>query len=200
MSMTNPDPLAAANEMLSGSGAKSFFNKDTPVGAWVQGNIVDSKRAQRTDYISKQPKFWDNGDPMMQLVLVIQTELRDDGDDDGLRALYLHGSNSNPQSGLGALAAAVKASGGPLQVGGLLRFTYIGEGVATVGSPPKLWKADYAPPVINLPADGQSPFAATPQAPAPQVAQQPVFQQPAQQAFPAPASQSVPPSPFPAQG
>ena len=75
--MTN---YADPNAFLMGGGAKSakFDNE----GDKVVGTIRDMQVKQQTDIKTGAPRTWDNGDPMMQLVVTLQTDARDDEDDD----------------------------------------------------------------------------------------------------------------------
>ena len=84
--MTN---YADPNAFLMGGGAKSakFDNE----GDKVVGTILDMQVKQQTDIKTGAPRTWDNGDPMMQLVVTLQTDARDDEDDDGQRTLYVKG-------------------------------------------------------------------------------------------------------------
>lgn len=100
---------------------------------------------QQTDMATNQPKTWDNGDPMMQLVVTLQTDQRDPQieDDDGRRRIYVKFNLKN------AVADAVrKAKAKSLEVGGKLTVTYIKDGEATQRgfNPPKFYSATYSPP------------------------------------------------------
>ena len=76
--MTN---YADPNAFLMGGGAKSAkFDRE---GDKVVGTILDMQVKQQTDIKTGAPRTWDNGDPMMQLVVTLQTDARDDEDDDG---------------------------------------------------------------------------------------------------------------------
>jgi hypothetical protein len=144
MSITEQDP----NAFLMATGGKSA--KFPEVGATVRGEILDMVVSQQTDMKSGAPKFWDNGDPMRQLVITLQTDERDadDADDDGIRKLYLKGGNK-PTTSQGAVAAAVKKSGASaLERGGTLALKYTGDGEPSQRgfNPPKLYAAKYEPP------------------------------------------------------
>ncbi len=150
--------LADVNAALMGGGGRSA--KFDTIGAKVIGTIIGGRPEQQTDLDGK-PKTWDNGDPMMQQVITLQTDLRDDDTDDGKRNLYVKGSLRNPTSLAGAIAAAVRASGVPgMKEGGKLAVEYIGDGTPTRAgfSAPKQYRAQYSPPVVNLPADGGDMF------------------------------------------
>lgn len=173
--MTNP------TDFLLGGGTKSA--KFDRIGDEVSGTIASPPEVrQQTDMTTGKPKVWDNGDPVMQLVVRLQTDQRDpaDPDDDGVRAVYVKGSKKPESKSLhAAVAGAVRASGAKsLEVGGRLTVRFVGEGVAERRgfNPPKHYEATYVPPAAGfLGAD------------------QPVAQQqPAQQAAPAAAAPAAP--------
>lgn len=139
MSMTyqQTDP----NDFLMGGGIKSA--KFDEVGKVVKGIIQALAMQQQRDFKTGQAKFWDDGRPMMHLRTVVVTDERDGPDDDGLRALYLKGESQK------AVREAVRASGAKsIEVGGTLalQFTGLGEKKKNL-DPPKLYKAQYKPPV-----------------------------------------------------
>lgn len=83
MSLNNLD------EVLSGGGGATAFTKDTPIGTTFSGTIVDAMVRQIKDIKDDKPKFWDDGRPQEQIVVRVQTDHRNDADDDGIRALYI---------------------------------------------------------------------------------------------------------------
>lgn len=110
------------------SGHKSAFNADTPAGTTVSGTITGSDYRQVTDYTTKQPSFFPSGDPKMQIIINIHTNLRDNADDDGERSIYI------PMWGAkkGALLDAIKAAGmtsasEAFADGNLFAATFVGE-------------------------------------------------------------------------
>lgn len=161
------------------------------------GSIVNVEEIQQTDLTTGALAFWPDGKPKMQFRVTLQTELRDDVDDDGLRTVYLRGSRKpESQSSLGAVLAAVKATtgGSALEPGGILTLRYIGDGVASTRgyTAPKKYDATYRPPATDL-GGGQQPAAA----PQPAAAQPPL----PSYAPPAPAPQpAAQPAPQPANG
>ena len=154
---TQTDP----NDWLMSGGAKSAKFPD--IGTIVKGIITSPPTlSQQTDFTTGALKSWDDGGPMMQLVVTISTDERDPEtpDDDGLRSLYIKG----------ALQAAVKdairkAGARGLEVGGTIAVKYVGDGVAKSRgmNPPKQFACQY-----TAPAAGADFFAdATPAAAAP---------------------------------
>lgn len=174
------------NAFLMGGGGRSA--KFEAPGDTITGTIcAEPEVKQQTDIKTGAPKFWDNGDPQMQLVVRLQTGLREDSDDDGIRAIYVKGGFKAPTMQK-AVADAVRAGGAKgLAIGGTLTVTYTGNGPASgVGmNPPKYYTASYQLPVAG------GDFL-TPPAPA-----QPAAPVPPQQAayVPPPA-----PAPVPAAG
>ncbi|MGH3381345.1 MAG: hypothetical protein ACRDP6_42100 [Actinoallomurus sp.] len=142
-------------------------------GTTVSGVIVDEPRVtQQRDFDSGAPKTWDDGSPMKQLVVHVQTDERDPEipDDDGVRAFYI---KSNMKKAVQTALTKAKAK---LAVGGTLAITYThdGENKRGKGSPPKMYAAVYTAP------DAAGSFLADPEPQqaqaAPQAAPQPTAQ------------------------
>lgn len=132
--------MTSLDDALQGSGAKSAFGKDSPIGAKVSGTVVDATVKQITDYVSGTPKTWDNGDPQNQVVVRVKTDQRTDDDDDGIRGVYIKTWGSQKD----ALMAAVKAAGGSkasdvLKPGAIFTATYTGTEPSSLGSPAKVY-------------------------------------------------------------
>lgn len=163
------------NAFLMGGGAKSA-KFDTP-GTTVTGTIAaEPEMKQQTEFGTGKLLFWDNGDPMMQLVVKLQTTERDPQveDDDGIRALYIKGGFKKPTLQK-AVSDAVRAAGAKgLEVGGTLSVTYTGDGPKEgAGFPPKYYSATYTPPTANFLATGEAPAATTPSPTSTQLPAQP---------------------------
>lgn len=159
--MTTPDPN---NWLMSGGTASAKF---PTVGTTVSGEIVAPPTVRpQTDLATGKPKTFDNGDPMLQLVVQVQTTERDPqlGDDDGVRAIYVKGQM---QQAVKTAVLAAKAKG--LEVGGVLSITYTGDGEAKQRgfSAPKLYSATYTAPTAQQAAAflGTDQPAAAPAAP-----------------------------------
>lgn len=151
------------NQFLMGGGGKSA-KFETP-GVTITGTIAaEPEVRQQTEFQTGKLQFWDNGDPMMQLVVKLQTTERDpdDKDDDGIRALYVKGGFKKPTMQK-AIADAVRAAGVKgLEIGGTLTVTYTGDGPKEgSGFPPKYYSATYAPPSANFLATGEVTTTAT---------------------------------------
>lgn len=139
--MTNID----ANELLMSGGIASIGWKDNPVGHTVIGTIVDQPKAeQMKKFDSDELDFWPSGDPKMQIVVTIQTDLRDpaDANDDGKRRLHIPPRMQAP------VREAVKRANAPgLAIGGRIAVRRTG-GTGDKGSPFE-FAAEYAPPALD---------------------------------------------------
>ncbi|MBT2449444.1 hypothetical protein J7F03_20600 [Streptomyces sp. ISL-43] len=187
--MTTPQQYQApsADDFLMGGGGAPTAKFPMP-GTSIGGRITERPTVeQQRDIKTGDKKFWSDGNPMMQLVVTVQTDLRDPAieDDDGRRRLFVKGQLKN------AIADAVRLTGARgLEVGGGLAVTYTHDGAASGPgmSPPKQYTATYtaaATAALHTPDPGaQAP------APAPQYAPQPAAQPytaPPVAAAPAPA-------------
>ena len=98
-----------ANALLMGGGVASAKFED--IGATVTGRVVAKPTAnQQTDFKTGAPKTYDNGDPMMQVVVELATADRDpdNPEDDGHRKVYIKGKSLTA-----AVRAAVLRAGAP---------------------------------------------------------------------------------------
>lgn len=147
------------SDFLNQTGAKAFpFNN---VGDSVSGTVAAANVRQQTDINTGEPKFFSNGNPMMVLVITLQTELRDDDDDDGLRTFWARGGKYTVANGTGTASlvavkdALRKAGAKEPEIGATMTVTYSGNGVAATRgfSAPKLYTVDYASPVRNINLD-----------------------------------------------
>ena len=133
--------------LLGGGGKSASFDN---IGDRITGTIISAEVKDQTDIGTGKPLTWDNGEVKKQLVVKLQTSLTDDGDDDGVRAIYVKGSKKAGSRSLhDAVASAVRQAGAKsLEVGGTLTVTHDGtEPSATRGfSDRKLYSATYAAP------------------------------------------------------
>lgn len=135
-----------ANDLLTRSGAPSA--KFPTIGTTCKGTVLGAEKTQQTD-IKGTPKFWDNGDPMYQVVVTLQTDERDPAidDDNGERRVFVKGQM------LTAVKGALKAAGASgLEIGGTLAVRYESDGTPKPGqSAPKQYVAQYQPaPAVSL--------------------------------------------------
>lgn len=126
------------------------------VGSQVKGEVLALDKSQQRDFKSKEPKTWPDGQPMMQVVVTLQTELNDGSpEDDGKRKLYVAKRSMRE-----AVRAAITRSGhtGSL-IGGTLAVRRDADGEAEPGlSAPHNYAAQYAPPPATEPFDDEEPF------------------------------------------
>lgn len=149
MTITPPDP----NALLVGDGGK--WTKFAAHGDKVQGTIVNVETRQQTT-LEGELKSWDNGDPMWEVVVTLQTTEDDGDDDDGIRKVALSGSKKYASKAKAA-ADALKAAGATaLEVDATFGLAYTGDGEpAKRGySPPKLFAATYKAPAPAANLDG----------------------------------------------
>lgn len=187
--------LDQIDKALAGAGAKSAMNKDTPVGTTVTGTVVEAALQQVRDYMTGEPKHWDDGNPQQQVVVKIQTSMREDAEDDGIRGVYIKTWGAQRDAFHEAVrnAGCTKASEA-LQPGGEFSITFTGTRPSKAGSDEKVYSYAIKP----APAAGLDAALNTP---APTAAQPAAFTPPPAapaQAAPAPAQQPAPAAAAPA--
>lgn len=186
--MTAPAPTA--DSFFAGGYKSAKF--DVP-GKIYQGVIVAVPTvSQQTDFVTRTPKTYDDGSPMYQLAVPIQTDERDPEDpyDDGVRSIYVKGQMTS------AIKQALRAAGRPrLEIGGTLIVRYDGDAEPQQRgmNGAKQFTAAYTPPPTM--ADQLLGAAPAPQA-APLVkaaAPAPAMTAPAQLGSPASVVATLPP-------
>ena len=133
------NPLDAIDAALA-VGGRSFFNRDTPIGASVTGTVTSATLQQITDYVTKQPRTWDDGRPQQQVVITLETNLCDGPDDDGTRSVYIKTWGIQGR----ALRDAIRASGATraseiLIPGTVMTATLTGTTPSSMGTPAKVY-------------------------------------------------------------
>lgn len=182
-----PAKLESLDELLSGSGAKSFFNADSQPGQSVTGTLYLIETSQMRDFQTKQPAYWNDGRPQMQIHIVLQTTLHDPSieDDDGRRSLWIKGWGIQLKAFREACRqAGVKAP----KAGDTMTATFTGLGErGNAPQPPKVYAYQITPSnsvaqLVNpQPTALQQPMGQFPQQSAQSSQQQP---QPRQQYAP----------------
>lgn len=178
-----------ANLIQGGAGVTGAFNKESQVGTQASGTITEVSLVQLNDYVTKQPKFWDDGKPQMQIRIVFQADqstwFPTSEDDTGLRSMHIKTWGMHLRTFREAMQAAGAAEP---QVGGHLSIRFAREEPSTQGSPTKVFEYQYRPPAsdVSQMLGGQQQQAQAPQQPY----QQPQQQQPQQ--FQAPQPQQAP--------
>lgn len=142
-------------------------------GQWRGGVIVNIGEArQATDINDRRPRTWDNGDPVMQIPITLDTsrgrcpEPAESADDDLVRDLYITKGKQIYQAARGALR---KANAKDFEVGGSLYVRWA-SGVGKRGDA-RQFEMYYEAPVgstggfMDDPAPGQPAAAMPPQVP-----------------------------------
>jgi len=141
---------ASINDRLLSDGGKNVTHANQ--GDVIKGTIVGAAYVQARDFASKEPKVWDDGSPVMQLVITLQTEARDDAEDDGIRKRYCKPAEEKL---LGAELRRLKVK---LEVGGTFASQWTG--TEPVPNKPSMnrntYKVQYAPPVAQPVISGDS--------------------------------------------
>lgn len=162
-------------ELLAQTGGKSA--SFGAIGDTITGTILAREVRQTRNFQTGEPETWDDGNPRQQVVVTLETDLRDpsDPDDDGARAVYIKWWG--PQRA--ELVRAVKAAGAEdLEPGGTFTATYTGDGEQKQRgfNPPKLYRYEYTAPqsavaqAVSAAPPQQAPTpAAAPDAPSPEV-------------------------------
>lgn len=157
------------------------FKGVSPI-AW-EGVVEEASKKPAYEYDPSKPgnrgaqKFWPDGNPVENLWVTLQTNVRNDQEDDGRRVLVLDSKNK-----LEAVQEAVRESGASFAKGGRLWIEWYGNDPngKNPQNPPKLYRARYQGPTLDAalgqqpptgqpaqaPAWGQKPPAAAPAAPA----------------------------------
>jgi hypothetical protein len=157
-------------QFFQGGAAAAKF-PDREYGTVIGGEIIaDPRMQQQRDYTTGEPITYQDGNPAMQMVIVVQTSLHDPSlpDDDGPRAVYVKGQMRQ------AVGEALKRAGvtAPRR-GGKLWLKYTEDKPVTLkngkpGNPQKIFAAKYEPPAQAAAAeffgDDQGAQAAPPTA------------------------------------
>ena len=184
------------NDLFSG-GSTSAFNKNSVVGETVSGPIVSAVQRQVTDYVTKAPETWDNGDPKLQAVITIKTDLRVDENDEGNRSIYIKTWGLDKQ----ALIAAVQAAGfadvnSALAPGNIFTASFTGTQPSKYGSDQKIYAYQIQRganlPAMTTPAQPPAQQYTQPPAPAPAPVATPPVQYAQAAPTPAPAAPATP--------
>jgi hypothetical protein len=137
--MTHPND---ANRVLMGGVPSAKFDVK---GQVVKGEVVSVELQQQKDFKTKALLTWPDGNPMMQIVVTLQTNERDPDivADDGMRKLYV-----KKQMQQAVRTAVVQANATGLEVGGTLAVQWADETPPEQPgmSPMKIYVAQYAPP------------------------------------------------------
>lgn len=133
------------------------------IGQIVTGTILEHPVSrQQTDMATKKPKFFKSGDPMMQVLIKLQTDLRDpeNQDDDGVRTLY---AKNLLLKAIGK--AMVEAGVKKIEPGGFLKCKFTEKIPSGQPQPYKQFVAQYTPPAVQQASDVFAQAAAQPDFP-----------------------------------
>lgn len=205
------------NDLLMGGGRKTPPCKWGSPGermpkqpGYIEHGLVceEPGTMQQSDYQTGKLKFYDDGNPIMQVVIKIQTDRRDPNikDDDGIRAIYAYG-----QMLAVIREAIIEAGGSRLDIGTHLYVKYVeqileprpgakpqpkniwaAKVTLPVPSQADMWGGDMAPQQSAPPQYAQQAPQQYQQQP-PQYAPQQTYPQPPQQYQQQPAVQYVQP-------
>jgi hypothetical protein len=124
---TTPNPFADIDSALHG-GSKSFFNKYSEPGDTITGTIAKVDVKQATNYKTGELEFFPSGDPKKQVILTLQTSLREDADDDGKRSVYIPlWGGKKAALGEAMRAAGMKEASTALALGNTFTARFVGE-------------------------------------------------------------------------
>jgi hypothetical protein len=133
-----PEQMLASIESQSSKGAK--FEQP---GTSISGIIENVTANQIRDFKSRQPKFFDDGQPQMQVLVTINTGVTDPmvEDDDGRRTVYIKGFGLQCRAWLQALHNAGLRKAAEVRPGDRFTATFTGFGEAKPGmNAPKLFE------------------------------------------------------------
>lgn len=141
--MSTSDP----NALLMGAGVPAIKPQTKNVPVRID-KITGVEATQQTDFKTRAPVFYDNGQPKMQIVVTGYTSERnpDTPNDDGLRRLYVKG-----QARVAVREAVLEANADGLEIGGALALVWYDDKPAEQPgmSPQKLHRAQYQRPTAG---------------------------------------------------
>jgi len=134
------------------------------IGDRIEGVIISAKEDDQTDIETGQVKRWQDGTPMKQWVIELQTTLNDGDDDDGKRTVWAKGGRFEAAQGDGqSLMEALRsaADGKPIEEGAhlIVQMTGLGKKKNPAYASPKLFKAKYTPAPKGINTTAVDPFA-----------------------------------------
>lgn len=145
--VTSPATQSIEDFFAGGVTAAKF--PDGAFGTVIGGEIIaDPRMQQQRDYTTGEPVTYQDGNPAMQMVVVVQTDQYDPdiADDDGQRAFYIKGQMKQ------AVGEALRKHGEKApRRGGKLWIKLLEEKPTTLkngrpGNPQKIYAAKYDPP------------------------------------------------------
>ena len=148
-----------ANAFLLQQGSKSYSFEN--LGDRITGTIVNMEKRNATDPQTGAVQTFQSGQAKELIVMTLQTEMRDDDADDGVRSIWMKGGNftateGRGTSGMRALLDALTASGKrAYEKGGKLTVVHTGLAAPKQRgfNPAKLFMAKYEPPTAQVSID-----------------------------------------------
>lgn len=147
-----PQSSGNYDDLLSGGKAtkSASFKGQFPI-RW-EGKILDASKKPAYAWDPSKPnnrgaqKFWDDGNPVENLWITLQTDVRESQEDDGRRVLVLDSRNK-----VAAVQDAVRESGASFAQGGHLAIEWYGNDAngKNPDNPPKLYRAHYTGPTFD---------------------------------------------------
>lgn len=148
-----------ADDFLNAGSGGPPTPKFDNIGDQCTGIVLGVKKVHATD-MENQPRFFQSGDPIMEHVFELQTELSDGPDDDGRRRLF---AGYKRADAIREAFAAAGVTSGEQIIGGKLGIKYTGDEKLKGGKTAKLFKAAFrpgAPAADDMLADTPAPAAA----------------------------------------
>lgn len=138
------DTIPSIDDMLATGGKAAKFPE---VGTVARGTIAATPQTRQATKIGTgEPEVYPSGDPVIEVLITLQTDEREDDTDDGKRTVYAS------RRLWGAVKQAVLAAGGKLEVGGTLAVEYYADGEPPQPgfNAPKLYRAEYKAPSLAV--------------------------------------------------
>lgn len=138
--MTNTQSV---NDLLNGASGPAAFKFDK-VGDTAKGRITKLDTMQVRDYKTQQPRYYDDGNPIMQIVITLEQE---NGEETRVFC--------KPAAKAAIRTAVQAAEAEGLEVNGTLAVQYSGDEPADQPglNPKKQFTAQYKAPVNNISAN-----------------------------------------------
>jgi hypothetical protein len=187
-----PTQVVAVSDVLGRSGyGPALFDKNDPIGAAFTGTVAQPTQArQQRDFVTKQPKYYDDGNPIPELVIALDVPASP-RHPEGRACWYARGKDipeiNRAMVDAGVPRELIKQG---LEVGATVTVTYSHNQPSKFGNDAKIRKVQYTRPG-QAPTPPASPAAQVPAAPGPVVAQPAAPAQPAVQVNTNPAAGQV---------
>lgn len=135
-----------ASRLMGGGGQSAKLEN---IGDRVSGFLVEEPgEAQQTVFNDKSTlKFYKNGQPAMMSILKLQTQQRNDQNDDGIRLVFVADLSDKQDE----IARAIRATGAnDIEVGGFLDLALVNKVPGQNNNLKNVWQAQYQRPQSGL--------------------------------------------------